>query len=105
MRLVVRSTRLKPTAKNTVGGTTSWSSLIRNARRRDLGMEGFLRISNGMSRATRAYQSLPVFKIDEVQTVADKAAALQGQSPVMGMSFSERNKNLFAGHLRRDFLS
>ena len=29
----------------------------------------------------------------------------QGQCPVMGMSFSERNKNLFAGHLRRDFLS
>jgi len=29
----------------------------------------------------------------------------QGQCPVMGMSFSERTKNLFAGHLRRDFLS
>jgi len=32
-------------------------------------------------------------------------ALSQGQCPVMGMSFSERNKNLFAGHLRRDFLS
>jgi len=29
----------------------------------------------------------------------------QGQCLAMGMSFSERKKNLFAGHLRRDFLS
>jgi hypothetical protein len=33
------------------------------------------------------------------------SANAQGQCPVMGMSFSERTKNLFAGHLRRDFLS
>src|SRR5271165_1308372 len=32
-------------------------------------------------------------------------SALQGQCPAMGMWFSEREKNLFAGHLRRDFLS
>jgi hypothetical protein len=30
---------------------------------------------------------------------------LQGQCLAMGMWFSEREKNLFAGHLRRDFLS
>ena len=29
----------------------------------------------------------------------------QGQCLAMGMSFSEKEKNLFAGHLRRDFLS
>ena len=29
----------------------------------------------------------------------------QGQCLAMGMSFSEREKNLFAGHLFRDFLS
>ena len=29
----------------------------------------------------------------------------QGQCLAMGMGFSEREKNLFAGHLRRDFLS
>ncbi len=29
----------------------------------------------------------------------------QGQCLAMGMWFSEREKNLFAGHLRRDFLS
>jgi hypothetical protein len=42
---------LKPTAKNTVGGKTSRSSLITNARRRDLGMNGFLRARDRMSRA------------------------------------------------------
>ena len=30
---------------------------------------------------------------------------IQGQCLAMGMSFSEKEKNLFAGHLRRDFLS
>jgi hypothetical protein len=29
----------------------------------------------------------------------------QGQCLAMGMWFSEKEKNLFAGHLRRDFLS
>src|SRR5271165_2411802 len=42
MRSMVRAMRLKPTAKNTVGGTNSWNSLITNARRRDLDMNGFL---------------------------------------------------------------
>ena len=51
MRSVVRTMRLKPTAKNTVGGTTSRSSLITNARRRDLGMNEFLRTRGRMSRA------------------------------------------------------
>jgi hypothetical protein len=32
---------LKPTAKNTVGGRTSLSSLIRNAGRPDLGIDRF----------------------------------------------------------------
>src|SRR5271157_6384451 len=51
MRLVVRATRLKPTAKNTVGGTISRNSLITNARRRDLGMNGFLSTRDRMSGA------------------------------------------------------
>src|SRR5271165_4730918 len=51
MRSVVRTMRLKPTAKNTVGGTTSRSSLIKNARRRDLGMNGFLSARGRMSGA------------------------------------------------------
>src|SRR5271165_363971 len=34
-----------------------------------------------------------------------KSTVIQGQCLAMGMWFSEREKNLFAGHLRRDFLS
>src|SRR5580700_2906986 len=51
MRSVVRMMRLKLTAKNKIGGQTSWSSLITNARRRGLGMNGFLRTRGRMSPA------------------------------------------------------
>jgi|SRR5271165_1270597 len=40
----------------------------------------------------------------ELLAMAD-ACRRQGQCLAMGMWFSEREKNLFAGHLRRDFLS
>src|SRR5208282_4836996 len=50
MRSVVRTMRLKLTAKNTVGGRISRSSLITNARRRDLSMNGFLRTRGRTSR-------------------------------------------------------
>jgi hypothetical protein len=37
--------------------------------------------------------------------VGHNMAISQGQCLAMGMSFSEREKNLFAGHLFGDFLS
>jgi hypothetical protein len=37
--------------------------------------------------------------------VAADSIAWQGQCLAMDMWFIEREKNLFAGHLRRDFLS
>src|SRR5208282_6562476 len=49
MRSVVRTMRLKPSTENTVGGKTSRSSLTTNARRRDLGMNGFLSTRDRMS--------------------------------------------------------
>src|SRR5208282_780646 len=49
MRSVVRTMRLKPSTKNTVGGKTSRSSLTTNARRRALGMNGFLSTRDRMS--------------------------------------------------------
>src|SRR4029077_12530482 len=51
MRSVVRMMRLKLTAKNKIGGQTSWSSLITNVRRGALGMNGFLRTRGRMSPA------------------------------------------------------
>src|SRR5271157_1979068 len=60
MRSVVRTMRLKLTAKNTIGGRISRSSLIKNARRRDLGINGFLSTRGRMSGgATRTYQPNP----------------------------------------------
>jgi hypothetical protein len=47
--------RLKLTAKNTVGGKTSRSSLITNARRRGLGINGFLRVRGRMWKAARSH--------------------------------------------------
>src|SRR6516162_2850883 len=43
MRLMVSTSRLKPVAKNSVGGQTSLNSLIRNARTPDLDINGLLR--------------------------------------------------------------
>src|SRR5271166_1599439 len=40
-----------------------------------------------------------------VRCKQSRAVAAQGQCLAMGMWFSEREKTLFAGHLRRDFLS
>src|SRR6267378_1368023 len=42
MSWVVSTMRLKLIAKNTVGGRSSLSSLMTNARRRDLGFDRFL---------------------------------------------------------------
>src|SRR6516162_3333580 len=53
---MVSTRRLKPTAKNTVGGRTSLNSLIRNARTPDLDINGLLRtFAADIPAAARAY--------------------------------------------------
>src|SRR6516225_4617520 len=64
MRLVVSTMRLKPIAKNTVGGTTSFSSLIRNAERPDLGIADSSVLSGAdnpgcSSKLTTSQQKVP----------------------------------------------
>src|SRR5215469_12767160 len=56
MRLMVSTRRLKPAAKNTVGGKISLNSLIRNARTPGLDINGLLRtFAADIPGAARAY--------------------------------------------------
>src|SRR5271165_3535214 len=77
----------------------------RSARVQQLGhrlhvrVDGFEKIF--VSCAKIVQPRLAVRRVDE----SILRAFTQGQCLAMGMWFSEREKNLFAGHLRRDFLS
>jgi hypothetical protein len=80
---------LKLTAKKKIGGQTSWSSLITNARRRGLGMNGFLRTRGRMSPAQLELnqpnpKSLETFSMDSSQQ----------RSPISGLLTSQLDQIL-----------
>src|SRR6516164_10742504 len=85
MRLVVSTMRLKPIAKNTVGGTTSFSSLIRNAERPDLGIADSSVLSGadnpGCSSKLTTSQQNPTRKFQGVGLASGSTA-----SPCVGVA-------------------
>src|SRR5262245_59943828 len=73
---MVSTIRLNPTAKNVVGGKTSFSSLIRNARTPDLDIDGLLRtfcgaLSQAQLELATSHQNQEKFPGDAARISAD----------------------------------
>src|SRR5215471_2001684 len=114
MRLMVSTRRLKLTAKKSVGGQTSLSSLIRNARTPDLDINGLLRtFAAAIPGAGRVYD-LKSKVPREISSMLKAMSALKPRTGIRGetgylpaaLSISPRNDEFRSGllHLKVAYL-